>query len=53
MLPSNDTAACENCGEHGPGVRAVTYDAMVDGPGELVTELLCEACAPADRKAVA
>jgi hypothetical protein len=38
-----EPTACECCGGT-DGVRAVTYDAMVDGPGYALTELLCASC---------
>ncbi len=37
-------AVCDNCGEAGSPV-VVSYDAMVDGPGELVSEERCSECA--------
>lgn len=42
--------ACESCGTE-RGVAEVTYDAMVDGPGYVVTELLCEDCRKVSREA--
>jgi hypothetical protein len=44
IFDAKHAAACENCGERGPTVRDVTYDAMVDGPGSLASELVCEPC---------
>jgi MinD superfamily P-loop ATPase len=38
-----ECARCDHCGETG-SVMPVTYDAMVDGPGYLVTEELCASC---------
>lgn len=34
---------CENC-DSADDVREVEYDAMVDGPGHVVTELRCAEC---------
>ena len=46
--PSPDDAeltTCDQCGEPAERLVAVEYDGMVDGPGYLMSEDMCERCA--------
>jgi hypothetical protein len=36
---------CPNCGEPCDGLVTVDYDAMVDGPGDVMSEDMCVTCA--------